>query len=131
MSADNGIYVLRTRDNLRKVLHIQGIDLYWSWINGGEETSKIQPQRLFQYFWNCQGTKNSKKANEIAHILYRKEKRNYGYIEYGIREIKVPYTWDELRRKAIDNLKIEMNFLKNHPSEWHDCQLKRLQEIVM
>lgn len=131
MSADNGIYILKTKDGLFKVIKAQAFDLHLSWMDEGFSTDKIQPARLFQYFWNCKGTKNEAIARQIASTLYKEEKKEHGYVEYGIRTIQTSYTWNKLEKIAKSHILVEMNFLKNHPSTFNDCQLKQLQAIVM
>lgn len=130
MSADNGIYILKTKENLFKVIYAQAIDnLNWSWINGGEIHKNPQPVRLVEFFGKTKATKDVNKAFSIARTLLKRKTKEQGYVEYGINVIKVPYTWQQIRRKAKEEIQIEKNFLKTHPSEYHNFQLKKLNEL--
>lgn len=90
MSADNGIYILVTKDGYR-VIHTQAIDnLYWYWNDdrlynsewcrkyqrktgknpyaefGGREKFKMNPIEVKKYFGNCEVYKTEKEAIEKA-----------------------------------------------------------------
>lgn len=132
MSADNGVYILRTKDELFKVIYDQAIDnLNWSWINGGENHKRPQSTRLVEYFGKSKATKNANKAFEIANMLLRKKTKEFGYVEYGITVINVPFTWNQIKKKAREDIEIEKNFLKTHPSDYHKMMLKSLEQLVI
>lgn len=87
MSADNGIYILKTLDGFR-VIHAQAIDnLYW-W--DSEMRNEINPKELKRYFGNCKVYDTEKVAQEVAIQMYENIiNDDYCSIcEYGICYIK-------------------------------------------
>lgn len=107
MSADNGIYILQSKDGFR-VTYASAIDnLYWFWgderlydesfvkseqergvenpyMDKGESRDELNPRELIEYFGNCEIIKTRiealVKADEIS--------RDYDTLEYGISFIK-------------------------------------------
>jgi hypothetical protein len=73
MSADNGIYILKTKGEWRVVL-AQCIDNLYFWKD--DETGlylrkdDINPQELVNYFYPCNVLKSEYEAMEEAQILY-------------------------------------------------------------
>lgn len=93
MSTDNGIYILKTKDEWR-VTHAQAIDnLFWWHIEGGsidqyEMKNEINPSVLYSYFKNSKVLKSKEEAWHEAMILLRSRP----FVEYGISLID---GWEE------------------------------------
>ena len=68
MSADNGIYILKTKDQYR-VAHLCAIDnVTWSVIDGDwctdmDKRGKLVPTRVVEMWGNCKYTRNKNKKN--------------------------------------------------------------------
>jgi len=77
MSADNGIYILESKDGFR-VTHAQAIDNLW-WPG-----NKLNPVQLKKYFGECKVFKSLKEAYSKAKNI----KYQVGYVEYGISFIE-------------------------------------------
>ena len=52
MSADDGIYILETKDGYR-VTHAQAIENLWWWDEEPNERDEMNPDELIRYFGNC------------------------------------------------------------------------------
>jgi len=133
MSADNGIYILKTHDGYR-VTHAHAIEnLYW-WHNccdnprveeiqddsifcedicrncgtknpSAEERIDICPERLKEYFGNCEITFSLEEALVKATFIYQEiMDDDYGIVEYGINIIE--YDGDFPKRCAQNTVRI-------------------------
>lgn len=81
MSADNGVYILQTKDGFR-VIHAQAIDN----ISYNADATGFNLRILYQYFCDSQCYKNKKQATDRAVELYE-EIMNDDFCpvcEYGI-----------------------------------------------
>lgn len=98
ISADNGVYILRTRDPQYRVVETKGIDyIYWQ---DGMLCENPVPEKVYDLWGKCMHTKSLDEATNIAwDIVYS------GEHEYGIKIIKVPYYWREIEGKAIEKKK--------------------------
>ena len=95
MSADNGVYILKTGNQYRVAL-CQAIDnLYWN-----EDLhcmcDTLQPKSIIQMFGDCQHTTDANKAVRIAERILKET----GFCEYGIVLMNVYMTWEEILQKA-------------------------------
>ena len=91
MSADNGVYILKTKDNQIRVIETKAIenifDFYGEYI----------PKQVNRYFGNVPHTKDMNVANSIAQRLYRQLE----VCEYGIRILpEYNKTWKEILRES-------------------------------
>lgn len=95
ISADNGVYILRTRDPQYRVVETNAIDhIYWQ---DGMLCENPVPENVYALWGGCQHTKSQDEATRIAwNMVYD------GDHEYGIRIIKVPYYWKEIEEKAFE-----------------------------
>lgn len=87
MSADNGVYILRTKDRQIRVAHSQAINGLFSY-NG-----EYIPEKIELHFGKSKYTKNMNKAIEIAQNI----RKRLPICEYGIQVL--PYcdkTWEEI-----------------------------------
>lgn len=97
MSADNGVYILRTRDRQIRVAHSQAINGLFD-MNG-----TYIPKQVHRCFGNSKYTKSMDKAIIIAQNIRKK----LTVCEYGIQIL--PYcnkTWEEI----IDESKISTHY---------------------
>jgi hypothetical protein len=69
MSADNGIYILQTKDGWR-VIHAQAIEnIYWD-EEKKEITEEINPHILREYFEDCEVFPTREEAIKEAELIY-------------------------------------------------------------
>ena len=125
MSADNGIYILKTKDQYR-VIHTHAIDnLTWTFIER-EYNSKPVPTRIIEYFGKSKYTKNRDEARDIA---FNMEENNC--TEYGIKIISVSKTWNQIVQEAKELAPREIEaILENYEDGRFDYDVRRLQEII-
>ncbi len=85
MSADNGIYILKTAARVGggyeyRVTHAQAIENIYYDVASGEQWEHFIPEIAFQYFGDCQVYKNEDAAGSYAHLLAQ----SYPILEYGV-----------------------------------------------
>ena len=85
MSADNGIYILKTKASKGKgheyrVSHAQAIENVYYDVSSGEQWENFIPERAFQYFSEAKVLTDSKTALWTAHTLAE----TYSVLEYGV-----------------------------------------------
>ena len=130
MSADNGIYILKTKDQYR-VAHIQGIDnVSWSvidgnWQNYKSKRGKCVPTRVVEMWGKCKYTKDVDTAMNIA----RQWSGKLLVCEYGINIIKYNKTWKHIVEDAIQYAEKEIEYIKMYKKE-KLYDMKRLQSIA-
>ena len=129
MSADNGIYILKTKDQYR-VTHAQAIEnVYWEYDSRyacyiNERTNKLVPTRVVEYWGCCRYTRNPEMAYKIAETMLKR----IGFVEYGIRTFTYNKTWKHIVEDAKKQAEIEIEYLKkNGGSDW---EISRLQKIL-
>ena len=129
MSADNGIYILKTKDQYR-VIHAQAIEnVYWEYDSRcacytNERTNKLVPTRVVEYWGCCRYTRSPETAYKIAETMLKK----IGFVEYGIRTFTYNKTWKHIVEDAKKKAKIEIEYIKkNGGSDW---EISRLQNIL-
>lgn len=112
MSADNGIYILKTKDQYR-VAHLQAIDnVSWSiidknWQNNDSVRVKCVPTRVVEMWGNCKFTRSKEKALRLAH----KWASSLPICEYGVNIITYDKTWKQILidAKKYEKKEIELN----------------------
>lgn len=124
MSADNGIYILKTKDQYR-VTEIMAIDnIYWSHTDGNHYP-KLVPTRVVEYWGNKRYTRSYETAMRVASAMLE----NTYICEYGINIITFNKTWkyivEDAKKYALDELKL----LKEH-EENNKWEIERLQQII-
>lgn len=132
MSADNGIYILKTKDQYR-VAHLCAIDnIYYSiidknWCYNNETKNKYVPTRIVEMFHDSRYTKDESKALELAH----KWASSLPICEYGVNTITYNKTWKHILMDAKDYAEKEINFIKeNNLEEKWEYDLPKLQKIA-
>lgn len=132
MSADNGIYILKTKDQYR-VAHLCAIDnITWSLIDGdwscnNKTRGKLVPTRVVEMWGNCKYTRDKNKAFEIAH----KWAGSLPICEYGVNMITYNKTWRHILEDAKNYAEQEIAYIKKtKQNDWYKCKLTYLQRIV-
>ncbi len=130
MSADNGIYILKTKDQYR-VAHLQAIDnvsrsaIDGDWKNNESQRGKCVPTRVVEMWGDCKFTRDEGKALKVAHIWASR----LPICEYGVNIITYNKTWKHILEDAQAYAKEEIQFIKkNKEEEWWD--LDKLQKIA-
>lgn len=100
MSADNGIYILRTKDQYR-VAHLQAVEsILGAAVDGfgqaGMPGEEDIPARLVELWGDCGYTRDPARALDIAHSW----EHELGGCEYGVRVITCDRTWRQLEEAA-------------------------------
>lgn len=91
MSADNGVYILKTKDRQIRVVHSKSINGLFDY--GGNYIS----EQINRHFGNSKYTKSMEKAIKIAQRIRKK----LPVCEYGIQVL--PYcnkTWKQITNEA-------------------------------
>lgn len=126
MSADNGVYVLKTKGQYR-VIKTQGIDdVFYNVISGGLPNGRMDPVAVVSRFGLSPFTTNRDKAYHIARLQL-----NEGVCEYGIKEIVYNKYWNQIVKDAKENAQREIDYLKqqNQSHKW-DCQISLRNSIL-
>jgi hypothetical protein len=129
MSADNGIYILKMKDQSR-VGHFQAIENLW-WSNLLlEMTSNIVSTRVMEYYFFLDPLTNDKAEERAFELEKDILEDDFCYIlEYGIQTISINKTWDELVKEAKILIKKEIKFLnanKGRKVKWQ-YEIDRLE----
>jgi len=99
MSADNGVYILETKDKQYRVKYISGIDdLYWDRMNSISSITPISPE-VVRIFGGCKYTRDKGKACSIAYNMAT-DVMCKGYLEYGIQLIIVHKSWKQIIKES-------------------------------
>lgn len=116
MSADNGIYILKTKDGQYRVTHAQAIERIYEYCN----PNRYDPLEVVLVWSRERCTKDYEKAMKIAEIMNK-----HKYTEYGIRIFTFNKTWkhivEDAKWIAKEKLKQENN------SKW---EISMLEYIV-
>ena len=129
MSADDGIYILKTKDQYR-VTHAQAIENiyrehdneYAYYINC--KTEHFVPTRVVEYWGDTKYTRSVEVAQRVAETKLR----DVGFVEYGIRTFTYNKTWKHIVEDAKKKAVVEIQYLKEHNcSQW---KIERLQKIL-
>ncbi len=129
MSTDNGIYILKTKDQYR-VAHLQAIDrIAWSFIDGNLQNDEAArgryvPTRVVEMWGNCKYTRDRNLAFAIAH----KWAGSLPVCEYGVNVIVYNKMWKHIVNDAKKYAKKELEYLKK--SGKNDWNVAILQNIA-
>lgn len=132
MSADNGVYILKTKDQYR-VAHLQAIEnLSWSAIDGRWDFSekakeRYVPTRVMEMWGGCKYTRNREVAFQIAQRMVR----NLRICEYGIHVITYNKTWRRIAEDAREYAKKEVEYIRKNGRAGNGMwDLERLQAMA-
>lgn len=127
MSADNGVYILKTKDQYR-VTDAHAIEnLYWSFIDFDMKDEYV-PTRLVEYFGHTRYTRDFEKAMKVANAIAR----SLPILEYGIQILPVNKTWKQIVKEAKELAVQELEVLKNENAEsnkW-SYDIRQLEKII-
>lgn len=128
MSADNGVYILKTKDQYR-VAHLQAIDnVSWfiidgDWQNEKRTRGKCVPTRVVEMWGKCKYTRDESVALKIAH----RWASSLPICEYGVNIITYNKTWNHIVEDAKEYAKRELEYIeKNQLENWHTEELKSM-----
>lgn len=125
MSADNGIYILKCKDQYR-VIYAHAIEnLWWTPLSPGND--KFVSTRLVEYYGNSRYTRDAEIAMKVATAM----EKNYGWTEYGIRTFPINKTWKQIVKEAKEIAPKEIEVLKNKNTDgmW-DYEIKKLEALI-
>ena len=101
MSADNGIYILKTKDGQYRVTHAQAIEnIYEDYYN-----NRYNPLEVVRVWGDCKYTRDMTKAYQIADAMQRKQ-----YTEYGIKTFEYRKPW----KYIVEDAKVKAESLKEN-----------------
>lgn len=125
MSADNGIYILRTKDQCR-VIHAQAIEnLYYSYIKSYND--ELVPTRVVEYFGYKKYTRDYDKALKIASYMAD----DCPILEHGIKTIRTHKTWKQIIEEAKQLAVKELEYLKNEKEDsWNKYYITKLERVL-
>lgn len=127
MSADNGVYILKTKDQYR-VAYAHAIEnLWWNFIKIRNEDEMVST-RLVELYGRKRYTRDAEKAMKVAQAIAR----DSGYLEYGIKILPINKTWEQIVYEAKRLAPLEIKAIKeNYPNDdrW-SYQLRDLGQIV-
>lgn len=125
MSADNGIYILKTKDNQYRVAHLSAIDnAYYSAIGGEKEL--LVPTRVVEMWGKCKFTRDESKALSMAHKWASK----LPICEYGVNVLTYNKTWKHILEDAREHARKEILHIKkwNQTALWDMDELQRIAD---
>lgn len=123
MSADNGIYILKTKDQYR-VNHAQAIEIIFADYNG----EKLNPIEVLLVWGGCRYTRDELTAYKIAELMERKNRT-----EYGIRTFKYNKTWKHIVEDAKKEAEVKKNEILSKSStlaSWDRYRLEVCEHIL-
>lgn len=129
MSADNGIYILKTKDQYR-VAHLQAIEhITWSVIDGNLQNNeafigRYVPTRVVEMWGKCKYTRDKNLAFMIAH----KWAGSLPVCEYGVNIIVYNKMWKHIVNDAANYAKKELEYLKKSGKSYWNMEI--LQQIA-
>ena len=124
MSADNGIYILKLKDQCR-VGEFQAIEnLNWSFVEMKILWNEISPVRIIEHYGSLKPLSYAEAKKEA----FKLAKDNL-ILEYGIQTIKVNKKWEEILSEAKSLIKVEIASLKTTQSSKWDYELNNLIKL--
>lgn len=126
MSADNGIYILKLKDQCR-VIETQAIDnLGWSFITFSS-IRELVPTRVVEYYGESKYTHNFDMAMRVAVQMLK----HTPICEYGIQIIQCNKTWKQVVKEAKELAPKEIEAINgdSRDNRW-EYDLKKLNDIV-
>ena len=113
MSADNGVYILKTKDQYR-VIYASAIDnLTWSYLDPNfheKNPEKFVPSRILEYFGKSKYTYDKNTAMRVANGILK----SLPVCEYGIVTIRYNKTWKQIKFEGEKYAKKEIEELKKN-----------------
>lgn len=131
MSADNGIYILKTKDQYR-VAHLQAIDnIHWSIVN--RVCEKLVPTRVVEMCGKCKYTRDE----DMAFYIAQRWERSLPVCEYGVNVIAYNKTWKHIVEDAKSYAEKELTelfYLQEHlhpeNKSYYERPMNELRDII-
>lgn len=130
MSADNGIYILRLRDDKCRVIHAQAIDNLWWDFTARSRVKDLVPTRVVHYFGQCEELSYPEaliKAHEMEEEIMNSD---FPILEYGVSVIRCNLTWDELIKAAKEHAKKEIEAIAHFNDGRWDYDVNILTKML-
>lgn len=126
LSADNGIYILKTKDNQYRVIYASAIEnLYWNPLDPNSY-NKLIPTRIIELYGKLKYTYDKNLARDIAFNMAKNT-----YLEYGISEIVVDKTWSQIIKEAKEIAPLEIKYFRRKNDKYNNkWDIERLEEII-
>ncbi len=124
MSADNGIYILKTRDQYR-IAHLQSAEYMNYSILTQNCNDEIIPTRAVELWGDGKFTRKENIALHIAH----KWADSLPICEHGVNIVKYNNTWKELLKEAVKYAQLEIKTIEKRGNE-NDWNMEHLQKIA-
>lgn len=109
LSADNGIYILQTKDQYRVIETIAVENLWWDY-EGLRTREDVVPTRLIEYYGDCKYTRDETTALKIAASMFRRTPM----CEYGIKFIRCNKFWRNIVKEGKEHAAKELAYLQEH-----------------
>jgi len=125
MSADNGIYILKTAGPEFRVAHLQSIDNLYLDDNGRRITDfSALAENARKMFGRQIIVKDETRAFKVARVLANKVRHDFGFLEYGIQLIDFSFL------NLNENLLTPPTSTKNSQVEILEAEKKALKQLV-
>lgn len=129
MSADNGVYILETRDQYR-VVHAQAFydNLYYTFDEEYQRRNRNipVPTRILEYYGNTRYTRDSDTALRVANAIANRTP----CLEYGIQTLYINKTWKQIVAEAKALAPKEIAQLKEQNKPRQEWKVKELENIL-
>jgi hypothetical protein len=135
MSADNGIYILKMKDQSR-VIHTQAIENLWWDYTVMETTDHLVSTRIVEYYGHAKPMTNKEAIKEALRLENEILNDDFcSVLEYGISIIEIDKAWDEIIQEAKELVKLEIEHIKSLPdwnrkSQWYKEEIKNLKKMI-
>jgi len=127
MSADNGIYILKTKDQYR-IIHAFAIDNLWWSFEDFNQRKEMVSARLVEYFGKQKYTRNAETAMKVALAM----QKTVSYTEYGIVTLPINKTWNRIVEEGVAQIPLEIkNIQERNKDERWSSEIKNLKEIMV
>jgi hypothetical protein len=126
MSADNGVYILKTKDQYR-VAYAHAIEnLWWNYVKRNSEQEMVST-RLVELYGKKRYTKDAETAMKVAQAIAK----DSGYLEYGIQILTINKSWKQIVYEAKRLAPLEIATMKEGYNEklWK-YEIQRLEQII-
>lgn len=125
MSADNGIYILKTKDQYRVAHFTNSENMYYSAITDTYD-NEIVSSRVVELWGDSKFTRKESVALHLAHNWASKLQ----ICEYGVNLIKVNKTWKEITKDAKTYAKREIDIIKKAGTKdyWNMDKLQKIAD---
>jgi hypothetical protein len=125
MSADNGIYILKTKDGQFRVNEFSAVENLWWSFEKFDSVKEMVPTRILERYGHLRYTRDFEKAMKVANAI----KKKCYILEYGIQILETNKTWNQIVREAKQLAPKEIESIKKHGGNW-EWDIKQLEKII-